>query len=396
MYHTASIRYTLVTRFAIVPTPLILSSSTLRLYNYKQEPSRISPPPEEQNHTASRLHNYSNVNVGNMLPPELRTTENLMGGSISDDQTKGLLESHQKELQQYEEAQLKLLKQQERQKTAGRPVDVYTNPADAIQNHVSSQPKGVKVGSPRKASPPQSAHKFHVRSEGASAPEDDRFYSDVFDKLPPNQAESIGRPVPKSVRAMSDSQSPIGRRYDPGYEDVGDLSSSSEGGTAVKPNSLPSGSLGDINISGDQEINRYSGPHGGRRESSKEMVRLDPKTRSFRLTSESSTKKTRVDREDPEPEDSNFNNNNKDTVSPTQVLVASMDDVDAVKLKQKEAAFEIEEVQPGSDSYAMVNVADKQQYRAEADGDRCEGSGIPRHYSVKDSPTKLMAESTAV
>ena len=64
------------------------------------------------------------------------------------------------------------------------------------------------------------------------------------------------------------------------------------------------------------------------------------------------------------------------------MLVVSVDDVNTAKLKVKEAAFEVEEVQPGSDSYAMVNVADKQQYRAETDGNKCKGSGVPRHYSA--------------
>ena len=364
--------------------------SPLRMHNYKEEPFRISPSPPPDHPASQRQHQYSNVTTGSLLPAELRTSDNLMGGEVPDDRAKLLLEGYQKEQQQYEEAPVKQPKQQNARQKTGRPMDVYTNPADAIQNHVSSQPKALKVSFSEKASPPS---KFCVGSEGASAVEDDRFYSDVFDKLPPNQAESVGRPMPKSVRTISDSHGP---RYDPGYEDVGDLSSNSEGGTAVKPSSLPSGSLGDIDVAGNQDTKRFSGPHGGRRESSKEMVKMDLKTRNFRLTSTGQAKKTRVDTENPEPEDSNFNNN-KSTVSPTQEHVVSMEDVDAAKkLKLKEAAFEIEEAQPRSDSYAMVNVADKQQYRAEADGDKAEGSGAPRHYSVKDSPTELEAESTPV
>ena len=371
--------YGLLSLSHLIPFPLF------RMHNYKEEPFRISPSPPDQS-ASHQPQAYSNVTSGSMLPAELRTSDNLMGAAVPDNRAQLLLEGYQKERQQYEEVQLK--QQNARQRTAGRPADVYTNPVDAIQNHVSSLPKGLKVGSSEKASPPS---KFCVGTEGASAVEE---YSDVFDKLPPNQAESVGRPASKSVRTTSDSRSP---RYDPGYEDVGDFGSSGKDGTApVKPSSLPSGSLGDA---GKQDTKRFSGPHGGRRESSKEMVqRVDGKTRSFRLTSTGQVKKIRVDTEDSEPEDSNFNNNNvnKGTVPQTQEHVVSIEDVDAAKLKLKEAAFEIEEDQPGPDSYAMVNVTDKKQYRAEADGDKAEGSGAPRHYSVKDSPTKPVAESTPV
>ncbi len=349
------------------------------MHNY-EEPFRISPPPD---HPASQLQQYSNVAPGSMLPAELCTSDNLMGAVVPDDRAQLLLEGYQKERQQYEEAQLK--QQNARQRTAGRPVDVYTNPIDAIQDHVSSHPKGLKVGFSEKASPPS---KFGIGTEGASDVEVYSFYSEVFDQLPPNQAESVGRPASKSVRPIFYFRS---SRYDYGYEDVGDFGSSGKDGTAVKPSSLPSGSLGDA---GNQDTKRFSGPHGGRKESSKEVVQLvHGKTRSFRLTSTGQVKKTRVDTEDSEPEDSNFNVH-KDTVSQTQEHVVSKEDVDTAKLK--EAAFEIEEDQPGTDSYAIVNVVDKKQYRAEADGDKAVGSGAPQHYSVKDSPTKPVAESTPV
>ena len=42
----------------------------------------------------------------------------------------------------------------------------------------------------------------------------------------------------------------------------------------------------------------------------------------------------------------------------------------------------------------LMNTAGKQQYRAEADGDRAEGSGIPRHRSVMDSPVKRPLQSS--
>ena len=50
-----------------------------------------------------------------------------------------------------------------------------------------------------------------------------------------------------------------------------------------------------------------------------------------------------------------------------------------------------------SDSYAVVTLADKKQYRTEADMMKKEGSGKPEHYSASQKPpVNSSAENTSV
>ena len=348
--------------------------SFLSLQVYEEEPTggRFSPPTPNDSH---HPHNYDDVNMAthsSILPPQVRTRDNLEGGVIPADQAKALQERYEQQKQQYEEREIERLKQSKKPKSEGN----YYNPADALPNPFGNPGRTNSTG---KSSPPDGNRRFKLNgiTGGNPTPETNGFYTEVFDSLPAGEVQAVSRSMPKADRAFSDSSSRDQRKYIPGYEDVSlDDQSSSAGGSdgVIKPSSLPARSMDDL-VS-DEGVKRHSMPHG-RRESAKEEVQLvDAKTRSFRISKKkggaSSNGKEHKGSSDGEGTDG---------------------DIDMSRVKEKEAMFELSDG-VGLDSYALVNLTDKQKYRTEDDVMKQEGSGTPRHYSVKDKPPQPV--STAI
>lgn len=337
------------------------------------------PPPTAipTSTTNKRPGEYSDPNITGILPPELRTQDNLQGREIPKANAKELLEKYRQELQSYEEAELEVLKQH--QKRGSRPENPkapdtddeneYRNPEDALPDHFRNAARGNSVG---KGSSPPGERKFTIAKPSGNPEE----YTEVFDSLPPDQMQAVVRPVRQ--KAFSDSSPlPPRKKLFNGYEDLslngGSTTGDSDG--VPKPNSLPSRSLENLAEGYEHaESKRTSYPASTsrpgstkQRNMSKEVVRFDPQNKSFRLDGQ---KRRAGEADNNDEADSGYNNRNSpDSDTATE----------AAKLKEQEALFEITgEFSP--DMYAMVNVADKQQYRTEADVMKSEGSGTPMRY----------------
>ena len=240
--------------------------------------------------------------------------------------------------------------------------DAYNDPADVVAR--SSLFREGRVSSSGEAS-----RKFQIGSSPKPGVEE---YTEVFDRLPIGEVERVSGPNFKlGGQVLSTSPPPNGMN---GYEDV----TSEE---CLKPGSLPAGSMEFL---ADDDTRRFSMPAGKRQSAGKdkEEVKYDPTAKKF--LSESQRKKKR-----------NMNSNNHNGQwkrSPEKPARKMPSFEDESPLKPKEARFEMTDGFP-QESYAEVNLTDKQKYRAEEDGLKREGSGVPLHYTAKQ---KLENESSTL
>ncbi len=249
----------------------------------------------------------------------------------------------------------------------GDSEDVYNNPIDALA--LMSNPPPTRFSSSAFGS--SANRKFQI-PEGARPPKPDE-YSDVFDHLPQGKMELVARPpVVQNDRTLSDTslqaRQKAGRMIG-GYEDVGG-SSSEEGGMAVKPGSLPTGSLEHLAEEDTQE-RHFSMPAGRRHavgRDDKEMVSFDRTANKY--MTESMRKKKPVPM---------AMGNESTKINGHKVCTSVGDSPDGPSKKSTEMVDSSDgSVSP--DSYSVVNIADKKRYRAEADGMKKDGSGAPSHY----------------
>ena len=356
---------------------------------------------------------YSAVNVLSILPDEMRTEENLEGGSLPPDQAHQLLTQYHEQRKQYEERELKkmaasitttsaaaapptssLQPQPSAVKTLsfspgyedvepqspgydnvmpisksaqasqnGNPSVTnvgggvggeYEDPADAVANeigvrHLRGSPKGRAVVAPKSQISPEKPRKFQFSSSVNDK------YTDVYN---PGDGEMVGQSG-LSKRALSDSSANrlVNGRHSPGklahhYQNTIGTGGGEEGGHSS------GSSLDDMS----KVMDRTEPIRSSKHKSAKEEVEFDPTSRKvFRVTS---TKKKRSPNGRDLPDGGESNGDS----SPD------------AKIKEKQ--FNLSDELSGEE-YSMVNVADKQKYRTEDDTMKKEGSGIPQRYSAK-------------
>ena len=336
---------------------------------------------------------YSAINVLGLLPEELRTRENLEGQELPEDQQEEFMKHCLKKKQQYKEQEVNRQAGQPSQQGTPKPAatgtnikvrsisppgyedvpeplhadDDYKNPVDTLPGHFLSS-------IPAKASPPGGGRKFQMEQRKDAGPEE---YTSVFDSLPPEKAERIGEPM----KRHSDS-SPLARQFSgDNHSDPTEFNFNAAlpSVAEMKSSSLPPNSLEDL-------VGNESKRHSSKRNSAKELVEFDPTTRKGRMESQRKKK--------PKLNGTVSKNDDNERDSPDGGAKGAESAGSASLVKSKE--FEVSGDNM-SDSYAVVTLADKKQYRTEADIMKKEGSGKPEHYSASQKPpVNSSTENTSV
>ena len=352
---------------------------------------------------------YSAVNVLSILPDEVRTEENLEGGSLPPEQAHQLLTQYTQQRKDYEEREMKKMAAAASTPSSSQlPVgsaseapplhsnftpgyeDVepnlptydmivplsksapvtrngnnsppggaggeYEDPADAVAHDVGlhqyrGSPNGGAVVAPKSQISPEKPKKFQFTSSVGER------YTDVYN---PGGGETIGQSAPTSKRAMSDvgpdrlvngGHSPSNNKPVHHYQNTSTVSG---GGVSSSGDSLDDVTKG---VDQRESVRKHK--------SAKEEVEFDPTAKKvFRVTS---TRKKRATNGRDLPDGDSNGDSSPDA-----------------KSNGKEKQFNLSDEFSGEE-YSMVNVADKQKYRPEDDIMKKEGSGIPQRYSTKST-----------
>ena len=214
--------------------------------------------------------------------------------------------------------------------------DDYNDPADTLPEHILRDRKAKLSGHGSSSSSSQKKQRTFQLSTSTDE------YTEVFDNLPPGEVGVVGLP---KTRAMSDSSSST-KKTSPKHGVI-------QNGLKESNVSQPAGgSLENVQGFGD----RMDSTRQSKRDSTKEIVELDLGKRKFRMTSGKRDAKT-----------------NKDMI-----------DGEMSMEMETSKKFEVS-AEECDQSYAVVNLADKQKYRPESDGIKKEGSGAPKHYGSNDN-----------
>ena len=409
-----------------IPLLSLVCTPTHRLAEYTKEPSpgtypELSPPSPIKPRSQKVSANYSAVNNLAILPDEVRTPENLELGQLPEENAQQMLDKYIKSREQYEQAQLVSSKPESEQEiipstetetgvtsnTATSEVkenspkpapQVFSRPTpgyedidpieSAAQANTTVTPE-VKKSSPKPSpqvfspstpgyediDPTEPAAKTSVAptTENKRSPRVDD-YNDPLDCLPPNHPlagqitgrsssqkkktfqlstsaddytevfdslTSSGAPLPK---VMPDSRPGKYKARASFSGSPTQCASITENGLKENlTNSVPGGSLD--NVSGLRE--RGGTTRQSKRDSGKEIVELDFSKKRFRVTSKSSKQEDLI-----------------------------QDKTDGETSPKGGSPKKVDKEEP----YAMVNLSDKQRYRAESDNIKKEGSGVPSHY----------------
>ena len=213
-----------------------------------------------------------------------------------------------------------------------RDFDDYNDPADSLPEHFLRDRKAKLSGhgSSSSSSSPKKQKAFQLSTSTDE-------YTEVFDNLPPGEVGVVGLP---KTRAMSESHSSR-KRTSPKHGVV-------QNGLKESGVSRPAGgSLENVQGFGD----RMDSTRQSKRDSAKEIVELDLSKRKFRMTS------------------------GKRDIKKSKDTIDGEISTEVESSKKFEVSAEV-----SNQSYAVVNLADKQKYRTESDDIKKEGSGAPRHY----------------
>lgn len=344
---------------------------------------------------------YSAVNVLSILPDDVRTEENLEGGSLPADQAHQMLTDYNKQRMDYEEREMKKMAAASSSVSSNtateggsavqmskhsvvktlnfvpgyedmdplpssgydmvvplskstpvskNPTDVgggeYEDPVDAIHHDIGIHKlHGGAVVAPKSQISPDKPKKFQLTTSL------DKKYTDVYN---PGEGETISQKAksestPNNVVNGTHSPTKLMHHYQ-NTMGVGEGSGDS---------------LDELQQSMERkEPIRSSKKH----KSAKEEVEFDPTSKKlFRVTS---AKKKREANGKDFPDHNGYSNGDS---SP-----------DAKKEKQ----FNMSDEHSGGEEYSMVNMADKCKYRTEDDDIKKEGSGVPQRYSAAKSPSK--------
>ena len=366
---------------------------------------------------------YDNVNLKNsILPPELRTEENLEGRPLDLAQVRQLEEAERRQEQSYEEIEMSLKRKEEAVATVRQMADmsgkkgeesddeVYTNPVDAVAEEAVKA--AAKTGSLKKKKKQKEGKKSETESVSPVAHEPG-LYTSVFDQLPSGEKEVVAKQSKTGGRGNSKSPTPPtnkktfeggggGRRDFCGYEDMEDEMFATSAPCKESPLLTGAGELDDPMTSPQDEnekmklTKRYSHPAAPRRdrEAMKEMVEINPRSKKP-VTLSSGRRKDRLQRgsgEGVDGEREGVDGEEEEVVVNGDTKSRSAGSSPNTKAKEFNIADKGDVPQ---DSYAMVDLAGKMRYRAESDSMKREGSGVPKRYTVKERPPEP-EESTAV
>lgn len=364
---------------------------------------------------------YSAVNVLSILPDDVRTEENLEGGSLPPDQAHQMLTDYNKQRQEYEQRELSKMAAASsigsNTATGGTPqkqLSPNSSGGLTVQASKHSSVKTLNFGPgyedmdplpspgydmviPLSKSAPVSNDPTDVGGGEYEDPADALHHTIGVHKLhggavvaPKSQ---ISPDKPKKFQLTTNLDTRYTDVYNPGEgETIGQPATVSQRGKLeMTPNNVVNGThspsklvhhyqntVGGGEGSGDsldefqrdmdrQEPIRTSKKH----KSAKEEVEFDPTSkRVFRVTS---TKRKR------EANGRDFSDNNG---------YSNGDSSPDAKLGEKEKQFNMSDENSGGEEYSMVNMADKCKYRTEDDVMKKEGSGIPQRYSAAKSPLK--------
>ena len=357
--------------------------------------------PTESVRTTSPRDRYDNVVlIGGVLPPELRTEENLEGRPLREDEMEKLQEHERRVEEMYEDVE-KRQGEASGDVTKGRD-NVYTNPADAIKKETvfGVSKKGGGSGNPQN----EARKKFKVVGT-RSAEHEPGSYTDVFDQLPLGQREIVkqtktGRETNPLVemKTTGDGRGGGERKIDAsGYEDIAD--DVFNGASSAPSQETPlSGSTGNIAAQpegqGDQGkaelTKRYSHPAPtSRRDGRKEMVEVNPHSRKPVLLS-SGRKKQQLQCQEGGGGGGGEDGKGENVTDGPE----SKSNTTATDKNPK--LFSISSEPVAQESYAMVDMTGKHRYRAESDSTKKEGSGPPQHYTVKERPPEMAGQPCEV
>ena len=347
------------------------------------------PEPQAQNapaRVASPRDTYDNVNLlMSVLPPELRTEENLEGRPLGLAEVRQLEEEERRKEQSYEDVEVSLRRKEAavegvRWLAASSPEregsdDLYTNPADAIADEEAVK-AAAKKGSLKKKKRKRESRKSESESVSSAEQHVPELYTTVFDHLPVGEREVVqtkrgvsGSPSPHTERrTLGEGGGGGGVKRDVcGYEDVEDDMIARSAPSKDSPFSGGVAKLDDTYVAKKSELKkRYSHPASSRRdrEGAKELVEVNP--RSKKPVTLSSGRRKKIQKEEVDGEEGEG--------------PKSADSSPTAK------EFGITDKGGPQDSYAMVDMAGKFRYRAESDSMKREGSGAPKHYTVKEKP----------
>lgn len=343
--------------------------------------------------------NYDNVKlIEGLLPAELRTEDNLEGQTLSPDEAERLQEHERKDM--YEEVEMRKKREEEALAAArmtakatgeqdkGTNGDIYTDPADAIKKETVL--KVTKKSSLKRLE--EDGKKFKIGSP--QSPElGPSSYTDVFDVLPSGETEvvvkqklGIGVSDTTQIGEKSGDGGTVVKRIDAaGYEDVPDdnFQGASSAPSQESPLSASDIQPGDSSPWEQRkaELSKRNS-HPSRRDSRKEMVEINPNSRKPVTLSSGRKKQSEqqggggegVDGEGGEAREMQKNTSDVKGVE-SEVSPAT-----------KPKPFNISSEGSTQDSYAVVDMTGKYRYRAESDSMKKEGSGTPKHYTVKERP----------
>ena len=357
-----------------------------------------------------RREAYDNVKLEGLLPPELRTRENLEGPTLSPEEVEKIRELERRKEQKYEDVAMRREREDEvvssvrllSKPPGGQEGAVqegeYYNPADALKDE---QTAVLRKGSGNR--PSEEGKRFKV-----GTPQSQDFvpgsYTEVFDQLPTGETAVVGHK--KADRGFSDSSPLIerktqghgaataARRVDPvGYEDMPEDIFKTTSASAPSHESPLSASMGNIaddlpsspreQPSKTEVSKRYS--HPARRNTAKEMVEINPRSRKP-VTLSSQRKKQLLNEVDGEGGAESPGMERNDVTNGMGAGSKSVEPSPTTKPK----SFSVSSEASTQDSYAMVDVAGKTRYRAESDATRKEGCGTPDHYTVKERPPEVV------
>ena len=378
---------------------------------------------------------YSAVNMLSILPDDVRTEENLEGGSLPEDQAQKLIADYNKQRKEYEERQLQKQAVAAAAGSSPSKVDLASSPrkqtsqvsggttngqASQQQQQQSSAARVLKftpgyddVEDPRPL-PGYDTVVVLSKSAPVSRKIDRGEYEDPADAVPREVAAAqshlrgiksnvvvpksqVSPSEPKKFQLTTNVDDKYTAVYNPGEgEAIGQpvsmklaMSDSSPShhlinGSHSSPGKQPhhytntAGGMeaGNSSSGGSMDdmskgFDRKEPIRGSKHKSAKEEVEFDPTSK--KVFRVTSTKKKQAANGRDLPDGGGEEGSNGDS-SPNS------------KSHMKEKRFDLYG-DNNMEEYSMVNVADKKKYRTEDDVMKKEGSGIPQRYSAK-SPLK--------
>ena len=337
--------------------------------------------------------------LNSFLPASLRTEENLEGRTLEPEE----VEKIEREEQRYEEVMMRKKREEEAvlavRKAAGssggreEEEDEYTNPVDAI----SEKPA---VQTPKKEDP-QKKFTLSPSKDGEHSPSS---YTDVFDQLPSGKKAVVkqseasvggGGKTMDETSLVTEKKSEVKpRRVEVcGYEDIEDDVFIGARSAPCQDSPL-SASTGNVMAGSPEEegreekrelSKRYSHPHS-RREAGREMVEVNPHSRKPVTLSSSRRKPLKQEKKGGEEAVDGEREGGKED----EIKKAVSKSVESSPTDTSKPFNVSNESGCSSDYYAFVDMAGKSRYRAESDSMKKEGSGAPKHYTVKERPPEIV------